>query len=71
MSKKDPSLKELRRLAEEGRCLNCGRKPVVLLPLYVRETFWLVKAMKKRFGEEEGQWFIRNGGVCIDCWHVE
>jgi hypothetical protein len=67
MKMRHPSFEELEKLVKEGRCVNCGRKVRIMIPLYQNPCPTITADMKKRFTEEQFEWLMKNGGICLNC----
>jgi hypothetical protein len=67
---REPSFEELEKLAKKGRCLNCGRKPRLMIPLYQNPVPEIYVDMLKRFKKEEVGWLLTHGGVCVECSEI-
>jgi hypothetical protein len=67
---REPSFEELEKLAKEGRCVNCGRKARLMIPLYQNPVPEIFGDMRKRFTKEAVDWLLKNGGVCVECSEI-
>jgi len=65
-----PKFEELEKLAKEGRCLNCGRMPIMMIPLYQNPVPEIYADMRERFKKEQVDWLLENGGVCVECSEI-
>ena len=64
---KKSSFEELRKLAKEGKCLNCAKTPGIMNPLYANPRPDIYIDMLIRFSRERVGWLLVNGGICIGC----